>query len=37
MPYAVAMEARAAGAADTSIVPGEQELSVTLNMIFELQ
>ena len=37
MPYAVAMEARAGGAADTSIVPGEQELSVTLNMIFELR
>ena len=37
MPYAVAMEARAAGAADTSIVPGEQEHSVTLTMIFELQ
>jgi uncharacterized protein YggE len=33
----MAMEARAVGAADTSIVPGEQELQVTLNMVFELQ
>jgi len=36
MPYAV--QSVAAGrAADTKIVPGEQELQVTLNMIFELQ
>ena len=36
MPYAAA-QARAVGAADTSIVPGEQELQVTLNMSFELR
>lgn len=35
MPYA--MEARAVGAADTKIVPGEQKLQVTLAMSFELR
>jgi uncharacterized protein len=35
-PMPVAMEARAVGAADTKIVPGEQELQVTLAMMFEL-
>jgi uncharacterized protein YggE len=36
-PMPVAMEARAVGAADTKIVPGEQKLQVTIAMTFELQ
>ena len=37
-PMPVMMEARAANqAADTSIVPGEQKLSVNLSMVFEVQ
>jgi uncharacterized protein YggE len=36
-PMPVMMEARAVGAADTKIVPGEQKVQVTLSMIFELQ
>jgi hypothetical protein len=37
-PMPVMMEARAANqAADTSIVPGEQKLQVSLSMVFEVQ
>jgi uncharacterized protein len=37
MPVMMRAEAANAGGADTSIVPGEQELQVTLAMSFELQ
>ena len=36
-PMPVTMEARAGGAADSKILPGEQKLQVTLAMTFELQ
>jgi uncharacterized protein YggE len=36
-PMPMAMEARATGAADTKILPGEQKVEVTLAMVFELQ
>jgi uncharacterized protein len=37
MPAMMRAEAASAGAADTSIIPGEQELQITLAMSFELQ
>ena len=36
-PMPVMMMERSAGLADTKIVPGEQKLSVSLSMVFELQ
>jgi hypothetical protein len=36
-PMPMMMRAEAAQAADTKIVPGEQKLSVTLSVTYELQ